>query len=449
MHSKIKLYKYQKEGVKACLNGLEKHPAFLIADEMGLGKTLQAIEVFLNLRKTKQDKCLVIAPALVVRKWAQEIKNYAPKAKVCILDKGSIKIIPSNFDFYLLSYNIACSQGIYSLLLKQRFKTAIIDEVHNLKDFKTIRYKKLTNHSFKKIAKTFVLLSGTPFTNNIGELYSIMKAFFNKVLVKHRVHQRMLFLSMFAGHIKINKWTTVPVGIKNIESLKKMISPIMVRRIKKDVLKELPAMDRARQGIESPNKEVTNLLLKETEICNARMLIDSPDKLEDIEIGDVMLEDLHKIRRVLGKAKMQTIIPEIAKKENVLLLCYYKESLEYLANELKSKGKKVVCISGDIPVYDRIALIDSRDYDYLICTIKSITEGINITNMNEMYFMELDYSLGNLKQVEARMHRIGQVNKVQITYYCYDKGVDSDIYEKLALKNHVFSSVLDESRYAV
>ena len=215
---------YQKYGYKWLKYLTDNNLGACLADDMGLGKTLQAIALLSNLHQEKKKKSMVIMPKSLIYNWENEIKKFAPKLKVGIyygINRDFLAL--KKTDVILTTYGTI--RNDIENLLEQKFDLLILDESQNIKNInsQTTKAVLLLN------AKKRVALSGTPIENNLLELYSLF---------------RFLNPEMFGSVQQFTNNYIVPIqkysDISTIEELKKKIYPFLLRRVKKEVLEDLP-----------------------------------------------------------------------------------------------------------------------------------------------------------------------------------------------------------------
>jgi len=215
---------YQKYGYKWLKYLTDNNLGACLADDMGLGKTLQAIALLSNLHEEKKKKSMVIMPKSLIYNWENEIKKFAPKLKVGVYyginrDFSSLKKV----DVILTTYGTI--RNDIENLLEHKFDLLILDESQNIKNInsQTTKAVLLLN------AKKRVALSGTPIENNLLELYSLF---------------RFLNPEMFGSVQEFTNDYIVPIqkysDTSTIEELRKKIYPFLLRRVKKEVLADLP-----------------------------------------------------------------------------------------------------------------------------------------------------------------------------------------------------------------
>lgn len=232
-------FSFQKKGVQF---GIERKGRFLLADEMGVGKTAQALGVMYVYKE--EWPVLVICPSSLKYNWKNEIVRWTGinESKVHIINKGSDDLLPLNTLFTICSYEIATKSEISSKIEQQKFKCLIADEAHALKNKETKRCKVLL--PILKQIKRLICISGTPILAKPIELFSVVSCIRPDLFNNYHA---------FANRYCNPRETFYGIdykGTSNLRELNYILENFMIRRLKKEVLSELP--DKQRQKIEIP-----------------------------------------------------------------------------------------------------------------------------------------------------------------------------------------------------
>ena len=450
MKTKVKLRKYQQEGVKRLANMYAVNKTCLLADEMGLGKTIQALELIRRLlAKNKKAKVLVIAPAVLVTsnnsKWFTETRRYLPNVVIDVIQTSKQRLNP-RASVYITSYALGRSDNI-----KDQFNSlgdltfAVIDEAHNLKNYKSQQSKYYTSPLFKSRFKKILLMSGTVFSNSIDEMYTILRNYYMKGL--RGVEKRVQFGVMYSQHATQGYGgSMVYRGLRNQEDLRRRLSGFMVRRLKEHVLTELPPLQVTCYKPTHCPAEIRKVLAKEEAILNSMESVglsindlDNQEKLLKFSWSDIDFRDMMSLRRVIGSSKIKfcySMLEDIlAEKEKVIVTCQFKNTVKTFNEFLTKKKIGSTMITGSLQVDKRMRAIDKfikNDDRVMICTMRSISEGLDLVFTDLIVMLELDYSYEKFTQMCARIHRIGQKSKsVEVRYLAYNTGIDRAIHSSI------------------
>jgi SWI/SNF-related matrix-associated actin-dependent regulator 1 of chromatin subfamily A len=429
------LYKFQKEGVKyiASVKG-----RCIIADDMGLGKSAEAL-VF--LRYFTGGKVLIVSPANVTFKWAEvECPRWWPGKSVEVITSGKGDL--PDVDILVMSYAIMVNR--YDELKTMPFMSIVLDEAHYVKSPKAMR---------TKVAKTLVhagiqhvlLLSGTPFMNNPGELFSLLN-----LLDPVGFSNYYSYAIKYCGAFKSDgMWLFPKDVVTNRDELEGRLKRYMIRRTKQEVELELPELTRSYVPIELGSKGEYKKALEEF-----RGLQKGRKNYANT------LVQLTKLRQIIGREKVEAAV-ELA--ENVLeagrkvvIFAHHKEIVSLLEKSLRKYG--VGIISGDTKAEDRqrqadIFLLDNPKIRCMIITVAG-AEGINLYSASDIIFAEREYTPAREEQAEARLHRIGQKQNVT-AYYIVVKGtIDErmntivkrkrEVIGQIISQDEILESILDE-----
>ena len=297
----FELYDYQKEAVaKIASNG---KPTYL-ADEMGVGKTPTAIAV---AKKRKVRRLLILCPSVAKLTWVKEMKRWWPEMPLTVVDTPA-KVKTMNADgAYILSYaliSMSKSGGFdYTAAVRgiNTFDMSVLDEAHALKNPKSIRTRAVLI-TLKPVLGWCLPMSGTPMPNHAGELHPILYALFPDTIRKTNglVMKQYEFEEMYC-EIQHKRFGNGPMirqitGSKNLEALRAQLGSHVIRRRKRDVLKELPDMT-----FDTYPVPVTDETLRWVEPEEWHELSDD-EKLERIEKQE---EHIMRKRHQLGVAKLR------------------------------------------------------------------------------------------------------------------------------------------------
>ena len=234
-----KLREYQLIGLNWLVALNENKINGILADEMGLGKTIQTIALFayLAINKGNWGPHLIIVPTTIIVNWEIEFKKWCPSFKI-LSYYGSQKerklkrygwFKPNSFHVCITSYKLVIQD--YSIFKRKRWDYIVLDEAQNIKNFKSKRWQMLLNfHARRKL-----LLTGTPLQNDIMEIWSYLH-FLMPNLFYSNIEFREWFHTQFYNAIHNN----AALNKQIINSLHSILRPFLLRRLKKDVEKQLP-----------------------------------------------------------------------------------------------------------------------------------------------------------------------------------------------------------------
>ena len=428
---------YQKYGYKWLKYLTDNNLGACLADDMGLGKTLQAIALLSNLHEEKKKKSMVIMPKSLIYNWENEIKKFAPKLKVGVYyginrDFSSLKKV----DVILTTYGTI--RNDIENLLENKFDLLILDESQNIKNInsQTTKAVLLLN------AKKRVALSGTPIENNLLELYSLF---------------RFLNPEMFGSVQRFTNNYIVPIqkysDISTIEELKKKIYPFLLRRVKKEVLEDLPDKieklvyvdmnDEHRRFYEERRKYYYSLLEKNTSsqgnfdkffvlqaINELRHIVSSP------ELGS------KKIISSKKEVLIENVVEAIENNHKVLVFVNYLSSIESICDSLKENKIKYLKMTGQTK--DRQTLVDKFQndsrYKVFVMTLKTGGVGLNLVSADTIFIYDPWWNTTVENQAIDRAYRLGQDK----TVFAYKMIMRNTIEEKILKLQEIKNKLLDD-----
>uniref|UniRef100_A0A8C1E686 DNA helicase n=1 Tax=Cyprinus carpio carpio TaxID=630221 RepID=A0A8C1E686_CYPCA len=435
----------------------------ILADEMGLGKTIQTISFLAYLyQEGNHGPHLITVPASTLDNWVRELKLWCPSFKVLVY-YGKTKH-PIFQIFYI--YNLAIGNNSdRSLFCKLKLEYAVFDEGHLLKNMNSLRYR----HLMAINAKYRLLLTGTPLQNNLLELMSLLN-FIMPNMFSSSTSQISKMFSMKSSEEQSS------FERDRITHAKLIMRPFILRRVKSEVLKQLPAkeeqvefcaMSEKQQELYSAlfhklkrsKRELTNVMMQLRKMSNHPLLHRQYYTTEKLNaMSKLMLKDpshrdadpalIKEDMEVLSDFELHRLcqqysaLQEYQLDTDILLDSGKLSLLTQLLNSLKEKGDRVVLFSqftmmldilevflrhhkhrynrldGSTPMSDRIGLIDQFNTDQDIFVFLLSTRagglGINLTSANVVIIHDIDCNPYNDKQAEGRCHRVGQTRTVKV-----------------------------------
>uniref|UniRef100_A0A8B9RQD7 SWI/SNF-related matrix-associated actin-dependent regulator of chromatin subfamily A-like protein 1 n=1 Tax=Accipiter nisus TaxID=211598 RepID=A0A8B9RQD7_9AVES len=405
------LMPFQREGVNFAIL---RNGRLLLADDMGLGKTIQAICIAAYYRK--EWPLLVVTPSSVRFTWAEAFHRWLPS-----LSPGSTNVIVTGKDNLTASLINIISFDLLSKMDKQlkcTFKVVIIDESHFLKNIKTARCRAAM--PLLKAARRVILLSGTPAMSRPAELYTqimaVQPAFFSQ------------FHSFGLRYCDARKmpWGWDYSGSSNLNELKILLEEsIMIRRLKSDVLSQLPAKQRkmvvvAPEGISAKTKAV--------------LAAEAKKMAKGYESKQQEKEALLLFYNRTAEAKIHSVVEYILEllesgNDKFLVFAHHKIMLDAIVAELEKKHIEYIRIDGSTPSAERQFLCQKFQFsEKQVVAVLSLTAanmGLTLSAADLVVFAELFWNPGVLIQAEDRAHRIGQTSSVNI-HYLVAKGTADD-----------------------
>lgn len=503
----LEYFPFQKAGIGYAL----KRDSTLFGDEMGLGKTIQALG-WINYRDhnggrgrgggregdelSHRHSILVICPASLKLNWAREAQKWL--VRTYEIGIGSGKDVP-DAEFLIINYDVlrppmtevekelartiktlkkegglAVQYRIPELkrelsgLKKDRLKNVrpeldrhwnlvIADECQMIKNPKSQRTKMVEKLCRKADHKLF--LTGTPLLNRPIELYPILQC-----LDPERWPSYFAFAKRYCNaHIEHGHWDFK--GATRLDELQvKLRETIMVRRLKKDVLKELPP--KIRQIIELENTEFKPQMNAEAKVQGKWVPIikeltarvaegDTGQEYAEVvknlsDAKQTHFSEMSRVRHETALAKVPRVVEHIRtlleEADKIVVFGHHRDVIEKIRYELQEF--RPVVVTGKTPPKDRQAAVDRFQTDpstriYIGSIL--VAQGITLTAASVEVFAELDWVPGNMNQAEDRCHRIGQQDSVLVHHVVVDGSLDATLAKTLVRKQKVINKALDDN----
>jgi superfamily II DNA or RNA helicase len=454
------LYQYQEEGVTHLTFGRR----VLLADDMGLGKTVQAIAAAALLKQLRDiQRVLIVTPASLKHQWAREIQRFT-SLPVQIIQGNQIdrrKQYREPQFFNIVNYELALYDQ--EEIVKQQFDLIMLDEAQRIKNWRT-----KTADVIKQLRSPYAfVLTGTPLENRLDELYSVFQFIDPTILGPlWRFNERYYEVERRpTGSYKV-------LGYKNLDELRHRIAPYVLRRVRDEVLLDLPdrvdnnffvemtdpqwdpyheyehkvaklmAQAKRRPLTPDEHKLLLAFLTKMRLICDALALHDHEIKAADREKTAPKLREL---REILGE--------EVAGNgHKALVFSQWSTMLAFTEPLLEKLKVGWVKLTGDVPSPKRGALVE-RFFDDPKCKVFLSTDaggvGLNLQAASMVINLDLPWNPAVLGQRIARAHRHGQKQSVNVINLIAQGTIEERMLDTLAAKRAVFDAALNEDSTVV
>ena len=430
------LRNYQVTGVNYLLSLSEMNFGGILADEMGLGKTIQVI-AFLLYKKNKRS--LVVTPTSLIYNWKEEFEKFAPSLNVGVIHgsksaRNKILDNKENYDVLLTTYGTI--KNDIEFYKNEIFDYCIIDEAQNIKNPKSQNTKIIKELN----AKVKFALTGTPIENSLIELWSIFDFIMPGYLFDEKKFKRK-----FVGRNE-----------KEIDELKSLIKPFILRRLKRDVITELPEKIEKKYYVpmtvkqklayknymkevklklktgEDDNITIFSYLTKLRQICQDPILVNK-DYIGDSGKLNVALE----------------IIEEVIEDNNkMLVFSQFTSVLKRIENELNIRKIKNKYLDGATNAKERIKLVsefnESTEPELFLISLKAGGTGLNLTSAKFVMHMDPWWNPAIEDQATDRAHRIGQKNIVEVIKLIAKDTIEEKIIQLQEDKREIINSVMSD-----
>lgn len=484
-HLKGVLRSYQKAGFRWMMTLAQYGFGGILADEMGLGKTLQTIALLEAVRLQRHQAestsdgaeqappagpgdnaraegsgaedepsrwiALVTAPASLIYNWCEELGRFAPDMQVALIAGSQTErnrqleaikdgrlaadVLVTSYD--LLKRDIPAYEGM-------RFDFSVIDEAQYIKNHTTA-----ASRAVKVIqAKCRLALTGTPIENRLSELWSIFDYLMPGFLYSYERFRRDL---------------ETPIVRENdraaAERLSRMVTPFILRRYKRDVLKELPEK---LEEVRYSRMQGSQKTLYDAQILHIRELLGRQKSAEDFNHSRMqILAELTRVRQICcdpslcfenyrgesakRAACMDLIRSAVDGEHRILVFSQFTSMLALLEKDLEREGMACYKITGQTPKQERVRLVsdfNTGDVPVFLISLKAGGTGLNLVGADVVIHYDPWWNLAVQNQATDRAHRMGQTRRVTVYKLMMKDTVEEKIMEMQESKKQLADDIL-------
>ena len=438
---KAELRHYQEKGYKWLRYLYDNNLGGCLADDMGLGKTVQTIVLLSSIYPKEKEPTLIVMPKSLLYNWENELTKFNSNLSYYIYYGNNKNLLEARKSNIILT-TYAVIRNEIETFKEQYFHYVILDESQNIKNVQsqTAKAVMLLNGSHK------LAISGTPIENNLSELYPLFK-FLNPNMFT-------TFDDFFTNYVNpIQKDN----NIEAIEELKKKIYPFILRRLKKEVLEDLPPKieqtifvdmsdEQARFYEQRRSFYYQNLKtqIAEQGINKAKFIIlQALNELRQIaSIPESKTDgDITSLKR---EVLIEYINEIISLGHKVLIFTNYISSIEYISDDLEKAGIEHLVMTGS--TQSRQELVDkfqnSNKYKVFLMTLKTGGLGLNLTKADYVFIFDPWWNKSSENQAIDRSHRIGQ-DKTVFSYKLITKNtIEEKILKLQEIKVDLFNKII-------
>lgn len=415
----------------------------ILADDMGLGKTLQSIAFMsselTNIRHQKQP-ALIVCPSSLTYNWLNEIKKFAPEFCAVIMDGTKEERLKKQLDIGDKDIIITSYQLLRNDLKwyeKQSFHTVFFDEAQAFKNPVT-----QTAKAAKKIQATNKFaLTGTPVENSIEELWSIF---------------HVVFPELFLGLKEYSKLSR--------QTISRRSRPFLLRRLKEDVVKELPEKVETLEMVEllpeqkklygaylaKLREDTFKHLDKDTFRKNRIRILAGLTRLRQICCHPSLFVDGYKGKSAKFEQLLQIIEESQMAGRRVLIFSQFTSMLQLIGKELVNQGLSFFYLDGQTSVADRVNICDrfnGGERSLFLISLKAGGTGLNLTGADTVILYDLWWNPAVEEQAMDRAHRIGQKNVVQVIKLVTRGTIEEKMNELQEKKRHLIEEIIDPDEH--
>lgn len=439
---------YQKTGVEWLLKLRSMNLCGILADDMGLGKTLQVISYFESIKSKKMS--LIVTPASLILNWQSEFEKFNSGLKISTVLGDRIErekiitnaksdekqpILITSYDY--LKRDIDLYQGI-------DFDTIVIDEAQYIKNFKT-----KASTSVKSLEGDHrIALTGTPIENTLSEVWSIFDFLMKGYLFKYDY-----FCKNYEKPIVLDN------NQKAKNKLKKMLDPFILRRLKKDVLKELPEKIEEVYYVDMNENErntyLANLaqihegLQEKLEIGNNKIeILSMLTRLRQICIDQRLLYDNIDVVSSKIYSCMELIKKCIDNNQKILLFSSFTSVLDLIVSECEKENIEYYKLIGETDKIKRKKMVEqfqNNDVPLFLVSLKAGGTGLNLTSASVVIHIDPWWNIAAQNQATDRAYRIGQENNVQVFNFITKNTIEEKILKMQDAKKELSDLFVENS----
>lgn len=430
---------YQKQGYKWMKTLASYGFGGILADDMGLGKTLQSITFILSeLADNRKRKLsfLIICPSSLTYNWLNELMKFAPDIQAVVMDGTKTERVKIQKD--VIDVDVVITS--YPLLLrdikwfeKQVFHTVFFDEAQAFKNPVT-----KTARAVKKIKADYrFALTGTPVENSLEELWSIF---------------HVVFPELFKG---LKEYSNL-----SRKTIARRIRPFLLRRLKEDVLSELPEKIESTESVEllSDQKKLYAAYLaklrhdtlkhldKDTFRKNRIKILAGLTRLRQICCHPALFVDGYKGSSAKFEQLMKIVEESKLSGRRVLIFSQFTKMLKLIGRNLAMQGLPYFYLDGQTPSEERVGLcnrFNTGERNLFLISMKAGGTGLNLTGADTVILYDIWWNPAVEKQAADRAYRMGQKNVVQVIKLVARGTIEEKMNELQEKKRHLIEEIMD------
>ncbi|MBX2926989.1 MAG: DEAD/DEAH box helicase [Saprospiraceae bacterium] len=432
---------YQEQGFRWLSYLHEQKLGGCLADDMGLGKTLQAIALLATIYPKEKTPTLIVMPRSLLFNWEREVRRFAPQLSTYTF-YGLSREYEALRSANLVFTTYATMRNEIEKLKDESFYYVILDESQNIKNLTT----QTTKAALLLRCKHRLALSGTPIENNLGELYALF---------------HFLNPAMFGSTGQFNEDYLTPIQKHNDKEatlqLRRKIYPFVLRRLKRDVLADLP--DKIEQtlyvemGAEQKRlyeqrrqyfAQAVQAQIQEKGVAGSQFFVFQA--LSELRQIATIPEALTEGRVESAKLELLTeqLLDALANGHKALVFVNFLAAIESISTRLDEAGVGFVSMTG--ATRDRETLVNRFQNDpdcrVFLMTLKTGGVGLNLTAADTIFIYDPWWNVAAENQAIDRAHRIGQMSKVLAYKLIAQDSIEEKILQLQQLKKELFDNII-------
>ncbi|CAA7602017.1 Superfamilies 1 and 2 helicase C-terminal domain protein [Acididesulfobacillus acetoxydans] len=419
----------------------------ILADDMGLGKTLQVLSFILDQKGAQADPALVVAPTSLIYNWQQEAAKFVPDLKVLVIDgtprERAAQLAGSGQqDLIVTSYPLL--RRDIDKFAHLEFSYCFLDEAQHIKNPQTLNAKSVQRLQ----AKGYFVLTGTPIENSLSELWSLFNFVMPGYLLSHQEFRKKYEIPIVKGE-----------NPEPLSELSRHVNPFILRRLKKDVLRELPEKieTQLHASLTEPQKKIYLAYLQEARRDIAREIAAVGFEKSHIKI----LAALTRLRQICchpamfvehynGESGKMQLFREILgdaldSGHRILVFSQFTSMLEIIQDHLNTEKIEHFYLNGSTKAADRAQMAQAFNAGsgrVFLISLKAGGTGLNLTGADMVIHFDPWWNPAVEDQATDRAHRIGQTHAVQVIKLLTQGTVEEKVNALQAKKKALINAVI-------
>lgn len=420
-----KMRAYQITGFKWLKALTDNGYGGILADDMGLGKSIQTIALIADIAEHDDKPSLIVCPTTLILNWVQEFGKFAPHIPVrpvigSYSDRPEILRSARRGEVLVTSYDLLRRDAA---MYNMRFALIVVDEAQYIKNPLTKNAEAVKSLS----ADRRIALTGTPIENNLSELWSIFDFLMPGYLFDYETFRETIETAVIREDVEAE------------DRLRRMITPFVLRRMKSDVLKELPpkmetVLSAPLCGEQKLFYDAHLSLLKENFDKNANKItvLALLTKLRQICCDPRLVDDGYAGNSEKLDLLLEILSGAVSSGHKVLVFSQFTSMLDIIADRLNAAGYTFYVLKGDTPKAERLRLINKFNSDgtqVFLLSLKAGGTGVNLIGADVVIHYDPWWNNSVMNQATDRSYRIGQEKSVHVYKLTMDGSVENKIME--------------------
>jgi hypothetical protein len=439
---KVELLPYQLDGI-AFAAGAGRA---ILADDMGLGKTIQGIGMAeLLAQEAGIRKVLIVCPASVKSQWRSEVLRFSARNCQVVLGGAAKRAAQYENECFFTICNY--EQVLRDIVAIERVKwdLIVLDEGQRIKNWEA-----KTTQTMKSLRSTFALvLSGTPLENRLDDLFSVVEFIDDR---------RLGPAFRFYNRHRVTDESGKVIGYKDLDLLRESLKPVLLRRTRSSVMKDLPPRTTEivripptgeQLEIDQAQMQIVSTIVSKKYISEMDLLrLQKALLLARMNADSTFLVDKRAPGYSTKLERLEELFEELAAEESrkIVLFSEWTTMLTLIERRIKRFKLDYVRLDGSVPQKKRQQLVHQFQRDpacRLFLTTNAGSTGLNLQAANTVINVDLPWNPALLEQRIARAHRMGQKNPVQVYLLVTEETIEEKLLGTLAAKHDLALAALD------